>query len=183
MKKSILFLVWAILGTMCSLIPAFAQIDTLTEEDTILNTDLGQAIDYDDIQHGDTAYDPNDPNAAQWLNPLRDGTQKPVENVGGIISSTTTEKIDRYDDGQLRTLQLIKNIINYALWFLAFIAVIYVIYHWFQVVIAGDDEEKYKQALKSLKTWFLAIGGISLSWFVVTAIFYVISLVTNADVL
>lgn len=87
-----------------------SAIDYLEEDDTILNTQVEEAVGYEDIEHGDT-----ENGGTEGFNPLRDGTQKSVEDVGGIISSDTSDQIERYDDGQLRTLKLIKNIINYAL--------------------------------------------------------------------
>jgi hypothetical protein len=44
-------------------------------------------------------------------------------------------------------------------------------------VVAGTDEEAYKEALKKVKNAAIAITGIALSWFIVSFIFYILSVI------
>ena len=42
---------------------------------------------------------------------------------------------------------------------------------------AGDDDTKYQDAVKDVRRVGIAIGGIALSWFIVTFIFYLVRLI------
>ncbi len=72
------------------------------------------------------------------------------------------------------TLQIIKNIINWALWMLALVALIYILIQWFIMLTAAGDDAKLKKWWKWIKRACIAIAGIGLSWFIVTFIFWII---------
>jgi hypothetical protein len=50
----------------------------------------------------------------------------------------------------------------------------------YKMVMSGGDEEAYKEGLKILKNAAIGIAFISVSWFLVTFIFYVIAIITAA---
>jgi hypothetical protein len=86
-------------------------------------------------------------------------------------------QITDHTSAQNQTLQLVKNIINYALGFLALIALIYLLYNGFLIMTAGGDDAQYKQGIKSLQYAAIAIAGIGASWLIVSIIFRLLNLI------
>jgi hypothetical protein len=75
---------------------------------------------------------------------------------------------------------VVHTFINYALWLLSLLALIYLIVHGFIIMTAMGDDTKVKKWLSGIKTAGIAIAGIALSWLLVTLIFYVIGLITSS---
>lgn len=103
-----------------------------------------------------------------------DGATNNTAVQGGInvAGGTDTDKGDSI-------IQVIKNVINYVLGFLGLIALIMLLYGGFKMVTAGGDENGYQEGFKVLKNAAIGIAFIGISWFLVTFIFYVFSLVTK----
>jgi hypothetical protein len=76
-------------------------------------------------------------------------------------------------------LDVIKRFVNYALGLLALIAFVMLLWGGYKMVTSGGEEEAYKEGLKILKNAAIGIAFISVSWFLVTFIFYVIGIITN----
>ncbi len=114
-------------------------------------------------------------------NPLRDGSFFGIKSPDGQheLNVINIWKIITFDQAQSQTISLVRNIINYALSFVALIVLVYMIYEWYKIVVAGNDAEAYKQALTKLKNAAIAIAGIALSWFIVSFIFYVLNFVIS----
>lgn len=93
---------------------------------------------------------------------------------GNIVSADT--EISSHQNAQSKVMDVIKNIINYALWMLAFVALIYLVVHGFMIVTAGGDDAQYKNGLKGIKYAVIAIVGVGASWLIVSAIFWLIAL-------
>jgi len=74
-------------------------------------------------------------------------------------------------------MDVIKKIINYALWMLSLVALIYLIYHGFLILTAAGEEEQYKKGLKGIKYAAIAIVGIGASRLIVSFIFWLINLI------
>lgn len=91
------------------------------------------------------------------------------------LASTDTE-ISSHITAQNKVMTVIKNLINYALWMVALIALVYLIYHGFMIVTAAGDETQYKNGLKWVKFAAIAMAGIGMSRLVVSAIFWLIAL-------
>lgn len=68
-------------------------------------------------------------------------------------------------------IDIIKRFINYALSFLALIALGMLLWGGYKMVASGGDEEAYKEGLKILKNAAIGIAFIAVSWFLVTFIF------------
>ncbi len=108
--------------------------------------------------------------------PLRDGAYlvgKPVDKIYNTEltdTKTSREKTTRY----------IKWPVNYFLWLLGLVALIYIIYHGLQTVMAGSDETQQKKWLEGVKYGAIAIIGLGVAWFILSLIFWLIQLVTNA---
>lgn len=87
------------------------------------------------------------------------------------------DEIQTHDTAQTKVMDVIKNIINYALWMVALVALVYLIYHGFLIVTASGDDTQYKKGLKGIKFAAIAIVGIGLSWLIVSGVFRLIALI------
>lgn len=72
------------------------------------------------------------------------------------------------------TLQIIRNVVNRALWMLSLVALIYIIIQWFIILTAAGDDNKQKKWIAWIKRAWLAIIWIGVSRFIVTFIFRII---------
>lgn len=129
---------------------------------TILNDNISQAV-----------------NTNLADDPLRDGIYNIVtDGTNGIenISSNNTQ-IEDFGTAQNSTLAIVTNIINWLLWILALVALLYLLYHGFLILTARDDEEQYKQGIQWIKYAAIALLWIWLSRFIVSMIFYFISII------
>jgi hypothetical protein len=130
-------------------------------ESTIFNNNQDQYIDANDISNPirDWAYaaikSPDETNEISWI-------------------QGAWQKIEDHTTARERTFSIIKNLINYALWLLSLIALIYIIYHGFIILTAAGDDAKYKQWLKWVKFAAIALVWIWLSRIVVSSIFWLI---------
>lgn len=85
-------------------------------------------------------------------NPIREGAYKVVNaednvnQVEGVLDSDT--KIETHDTAKLETLNIVRNVVNYALGLVSLVALIYLIYHGVLVLTAAGDETQYKKGLK-----------------------------------
>ncbi len=97
-----------------------------------------------------------------------------AENTSGI------EGINAGTDQWDNILSVIKKFINYALGLLALIALVMLLWGGYKMVASGGQEDAYKEGLKILKNAAIGIAFISISWFIVTFIFYIIGLVATS---
>ena len=86
------------------------------------------------------------------------------------------DKISNHQNAQTKTLDVVKNIINYALLMIGFVALVYLIYHGFLILTAAGDDTQYKKGLSGIKFAAIAIAGVGASWLIVSAIFRLIAL-------
>lgn len=116
--------------------------------------------------------------------PIRDGAFWIVDSNGAGAGSGELQgilgpngQITDHTTAQNQTLQLVKNIINYVLGFLALVALVYLIYNGFLILTAGGDDTQYKKGMWSLKYAVIAIAGIGASWLIVSLIFRLLNLI------
>jgi len=129
-------------------------------------------------------------NSQQVLNtqgvndPIRDGAFRIVDSNGagawsgeliGILWPNS--EITNHTSAQNQTLQLVKNIINYVLGFLALVALVYLIYNGVLILTAGWDDAQYKKGIKSLQYALIAIVWVGASWLMVSLIFRLLNLI------
>jgi len=132
---------------------------------TILNTDINQAVNTD--LWSNTIWDP----LRQWAYQVVHSDDW-LHELWWIIDNST--QITDHNTALNRTLEIIKNIINYALGLLSLVALIYMIYHGFLMLSAAWDESRYKNWFKWIKNAIIAIAGIWLSRFIISLIFRII---------
>lgn len=75
------------------------------------------------------------------------------------------------DDSLMRQLQ---SVLNYILVLLSFIALVILLYWWFQMVTAAWDEGKYWNWFKILKQAAIWLAIIWFSWLIVAMIFMIL---------
>ena len=76
-------------------------------------------------------------------------------------------------------VEVIKKFMNIALSFVTLIAFWFLLRWGYKMVMSGWDEEGYKEGVQILKNAAIGIAFISISWFLVTFIFFVIGAVTS----
>lgn len=174
MKKRIyhIFSFIFIISSSVLLTNTFWQWFELWNTSTILNTDVNEALNTDNG------------NGATIGDPIREWAYQVVHSndnqywLSWIINND--QEITEHSVALGKTLDIIKNIINYALWLLSLVALIYLILHGFMIVTAAGDDEKYKKWLAWIKHAVIAIWGIWLSRFVISFIFWIITNITTS---
>lgn len=91
----------------------------------------------------------------------------------------TEQEITDYDDALDKIINVIQNVVNYTLWLLWAIAVVYLLIHGFMILTAAWDDNKTKKWLKWIKNAFIAIVGIWLSWVIIRFILRIIQFATS----
>ena len=158
-----------IISSSILLTNVFWQWLDLWNTNTILNTDINSTVDT------------NNGNWTIW-DPIREWAYQIIHSSDGNheVLWLIDDEITNHDTALSKTLAIINNIINYALWLLSLVALIYLILHGFMMITAGGDDTKYKQWLDGIKHAAVAIAGIWLSWFIISFIFWIIkNLTTN----
>lgn len=160
--KKILFIT-----TLSFLFVSTRALEIPETENYILNEDSQQVLDTQGV---------NDP--------IRDGAFRIVDSNGAGAGSGELQgilgpnnQISDHSTAQNQTLQLVKNIINYVLGFLALVALVYLIYNGFLILTAGGDDAQYKKGMGSLKYAMIAIAGVGASRLIVSLIFRLLNLI------
>ena len=84
------------------------------------------------------------------------------------------------NSGWVNSLLLtIKTAVNRVLGLLAFIALLFLLYWGFKILIAGTDDKAVSDAVKIVKNAAYGILFIALSWIIVTFIFYIAAVLTE----
>lgn len=146
----------------------------LGNDQTIINQDLEQAINAEG-SNGQAIDDPLREGAYFAIDAQDTDTPEAViENIVGV-----GEQIDEHRTALENTLTIVKKSINYALWLLALVALIYLIYNGFMMVTAAGNETQFKKWVKGLKTAIIAIVWVGISRFIVSIIFWIIEKITT----
>ena len=83
-------------------------------------------------------------------------------------------------EGQWDNLvNVVKWFVNRVLGILALIALLVLLWGWFQMVTAAGNEERYNAGFKILKEAAAWLALIGIAWFIISIIFFVIGLVTS----
>ncbi len=82
------------------------------------------------------------------------------------------------EEHQWWLLNFISDVVNYLLALAALVALIYLLYHWFIMVTASGNEDRFKKWAAWLKYWTIALLWIWVSWFMISLVFYVVEIST-----
>ena len=140
--------------------------------DLIYNTDSDNAVD---------VYDNNNPISdplRQWIQKVIDADPENTDPGLEIWWVLNPWLIQNHSTAMNSTMTIVKNLINYALWLLSLIALVYLLYHWFIIVTAAWDDTQYKKWIKWLRLATIALTWIWLSWLLVSFIFWLINYIS-----
>jgi len=170
MKKYICKLIIVMIPVLaCVLAPVFATLDyPFGESDTILTNQESDVV-------GDAV--------KNSLDPLRDGTKligKPIGDKDNGDNIYFDDAITTTGDAWTRWTRYIKWVMNWALWVIGLVALIYLIYHGILAVTAWANDDQYKKWTSGMKFALFAIGGIAIAWFIISAVFRLINLLTGS---
>ncbi len=98
----------------------------------------------------------------------------------GKIEGIYDGEIESVEDAWTLATDLMKWTINYALWLIGLVALVYLLYHWFLTLTAWSDDEQASKWWKGIKYAFIAIVWIGLAWFFLSLVFRLIFTVTDA---
>ena len=119
-------------------------------------------------------------NANNISNPIRDWAYTAIKSPEWTWISwvwwadDSDQKIEDHLTAKTKTLDIIKNLINYALGLLSLVALAYMIYHGIIILTAAGDDTKYKEWLKWVKYAAIALIWVWLSRIFVSSIFRLI---------
>jgi len=108
-----------------------------------------------------------------------------VEDIGGW-SKAASDKVlwiikvpqpDNYSTSLSYVMALIQIAINWVLWLLSFVALIYMLYCGFLVFSSGSDDKNAQKGRKWIKTAAIALAWIGLSRLIISAIIWIINLI------
>ncbi len=93
--------------------------------------------------------------------------------VKGLQVPENAQKTDE------RFLNVVKWWFNRVVGILAFVLLLLVLRGGIEMILANGDDGKYKAGFTILKNWATWLAILGVAWFVVSIIFYVITLVAN----
>ncbi len=135
-------------------------------DDSILTKDVDDVINTDNID-----------------DPLRDWAFMVISNENTAEDSDENKTINWVlkNDSQIKNfweakktvLDVIKQFVNYFIYLLSFVALVYLLYHGF-IMLTAKDDTKYNEWMKWIKYAWIALAGIWLSYFIVSFIFYLV---------
>ena len=99
-----------------------------------------------------------------------DGNDK--HRIDNLINSDA--EITTQDDAQNRLLQVIWRLVNYALGLVSLISFVLLLVTGFTMVTNAGDDKAQEEGKKTLLKIARAIGGIAVSWLIISFIFWLI---------
>lgn len=121
-----------------------------------------------------------------WSEPIMDGNWIDNINEWWATFSNKLEWIlhlpqkDDYTTSLGYITSLIQISINWLLWILAFIALVYMLYCGFLVFSSGSDDKNASKGKKWISTAAIALAWIGISWLIISAMIRFINLISNA---
>lgn len=88
---------------------------------------------------------------------------------------------DEYTTSLWYVTSLIQVLINWLLWILAFVALIYMLYCGFLVFSSWSDDKDASKGKKWIYTAAIALAWIWLSWLIISAMIWFITLISAGD--
>lgn len=119
-------------------------------------------------------------------NPMMEGTHRAVESEESADGSkhqiTNISNTDDYyttqEAAEEGTIKYIHRLINWALAMVSFVALVVLLYAWFQMLTAAGDDAKFKSWKTALKKVTIGIFGIWVSRLIVSLFFYLVESIT-----
>lgn len=77
---------------------------------------------------------------------------------------------------------LIQISVNWLLWILAFVVLVYMLYCGFLVLFSWSDDKNASKGKKWIANAAITLAGIGLSWLIISVMIWFINLIANADI-
>ena len=90
------------------------------------------------------------------------------------------DKPNNYETKLWYIIALIQIAVNWLLWILAFVALVYMLYCGFLVFSSGADDKNATKGKKWISTAAIALAWIGLSWLIISAMIRFIRLISNS---
>lgn len=135
------------------------------------------AIKYDILnQQEQNILDPMKDQKDTWRKGVQDAIRSSDGNdkhrIDNLINSDA--EITTQDDAQNRLLQVIWRLVNYALGLVSLISFVLLLVAGFTMVTNAGDDKAQEEGKKTLLKIARAIGGIAVSWLIISFIFWLI---------
>jgi len=168
MIRALIYFIVGTVSLMASLALAGPDPSGIGPNNEILTTDRNDVVSTTDIDGNPIK---------QWVDQLINGAPwSDKQLIGNLIREG--EDINTFEKSIGKALDLVKTIINYALWLAALIALIILIFYWIQILV-HQWEEAGKKAGEAIKKVWLALAGLAFSWIIVSFIFFLIDVFTK----
>ena len=95
-------------------------------------------------------------------------TNTSAEGSADLFNKQGAERLSATGETTGSVWNTVVSIMQYLLWFLALIAVVFVIYGWFQILTAGWDEDRVKKWKTTLINALIGVFVIWISWALVS---------------
>lgn len=130
----------------------------------------------------------NGPQDHQYANPIPKVDDQELTDSDPIwqwIDTTSSKglwilhlpKSSDYDTNLWYVLAIVQIAINWILWMLAFVALVYMLYCWFLVLSSWSDDKNVSKWKNWIKTTLIAIAWIGLAWLIISAMIWIINTV------
>ena len=100
------------------------------------------------------------------------------EKLDGILKLPQKQN---YSTSLGYVLSLIKIAINWILWILSFVALVYMLYCWFLIFSSWSTDKNSQKGKKWISTAAIALAWIGLSWLIVSAMIWFITILSKAN--
>lgn len=100
------------------------------------------------------------------------------ERLNGILKFPEKQN---YTSSLEYVLDLIRVSINWILWILSFIALVYMLYCWFLIFSSWADSKNAQKGKKWISTAAIALAWIGLSWLIVSAMIWFITTLSKPN--
>lgn len=110
--------------------------------------------------------------------PIELGAWNPGTELKGSSFTNNGTVLTDTEESREKTLDYITGLVNYALWILGLIALLYLIYHAVLTLTAGSDDGQASKWREGMKYAAYALLGLGAARFMVSMIIFLINLVT-----
>lgn len=110
--------------------------------------------------------------------PIEKGAGNPGTELKGSAFTNNWTVLTDTEESWEKTLNYVRGLVNYALWIIGLVALLYLIYHAVLTVTAGTDDGQAQKWREGMKYAAYALIGLGVARFLVSMIIFLINLVT-----
>lgn len=95
------------------------------------------------------------------------------------VSDINTIHTEKWPDSSL--LDVIKNAINWCLWIMATVVLVFCMYGWFKMLTSGWDSKWYSAWRSVLKNALIGLAVILMAWMIVSVVFWFVWVLSDGN--